>query len=136
MFIARKKCWAGFVRKWLLKNQPQEVAGFLPSVQSSLETMPQAAMAHAWQVGPVQPQLGMAFRTRHIHPTHLAGVRGWAESQVVSYHMHNIQVGARMGKLAVLQLVQSVGARSAPRGWAPTPSKFSPHNVECKKGER
>ncbi len=20
-------------------------------------------------------------------------------------------------------------------GWGPTPSKFSPHNVECKKGE-
>jgi hypothetical protein len=22
-----------------------------------------------------------------------------------------------------------------PRGWGPTPSRFSPHNVECKKGE-
>jgi hypothetical protein len=23
-----------------------------------------------------------------------------------------------------------------PGGWGPTPSRFSPHNVECKKGER
>jgi hypothetical protein len=22
MLAARKKCWAGFVKKWLLKNQP------------------------------------------------------------------------------------------------------------------
>jgi hypothetical protein len=27
-----KKCWARFVKKWLLKNQPQEVVGFLPPV--------------------------------------------------------------------------------------------------------
>jgi hypothetical protein len=38
MLTVRKKCWAKFVKKWLLKNQPQEVASFLPTVQSSLET--------------------------------------------------------------------------------------------------
>jgi hypothetical protein len=35
-----KKCWVGSVKKWLLKNQPQEVAGFLPSVQPSLKMTP------------------------------------------------------------------------------------------------
>jgi hypothetical protein len=28
MLTMGKKCWARFVKKWLLKNQPQEVAGF------------------------------------------------------------------------------------------------------------
>jgi hypothetical protein len=37
MFVAGKKCWARFVKKWLLKNQPQEVAGFLLPIQLSLE---------------------------------------------------------------------------------------------------
>jgi hypothetical protein len=32
MLAARKKCWAGYVKKWLFKNQPKEVAGFLPPV--------------------------------------------------------------------------------------------------------
>jgi hypothetical protein len=40
MFVMGKKCWVGFVKKWLLKNQPQEVAGFMPPVQSLLETAP------------------------------------------------------------------------------------------------
>jgi hypothetical protein len=31
MLIAGKKCWAGSVEKWLLHNQPQEVAGFSAS---------------------------------------------------------------------------------------------------------
>jgi hypothetical protein len=30
MLAAGKKCWARFVKKWLFKNQSQEVAGFLP----------------------------------------------------------------------------------------------------------
>jgi hypothetical protein len=38
MLATRKKCWVGSMKKWLLKNQPQEVAGFLPPIQSSLET--------------------------------------------------------------------------------------------------
>jgi hypothetical protein len=37
---ARKKCWVGSVEKWLLKNQPEEVAGSLLSIQSSLEMAP------------------------------------------------------------------------------------------------
>ncbi len=40
MLTTKKKCWAGSVKKWLLKNQPQEVACFLPSIQPSLETAP------------------------------------------------------------------------------------------------
>jgi hypothetical protein len=36
MLATGKKCWAGSVKKWLLKNQPQEVAGFLPLVQPPL----------------------------------------------------------------------------------------------------
>ncbi len=37
MLIAGKKCWAKSVKKWLLKNQPQEVAGSLFLIQLSLE---------------------------------------------------------------------------------------------------
>jgi hypothetical protein len=37
MLTTGKKCWVGSVKKWLLKNQPQEVAGFLPSIQLLLE---------------------------------------------------------------------------------------------------
>jgi hypothetical protein len=38
MLVTGNKCWVGSVKKWLLQNQPQEVAGFLPSAQSLLET--------------------------------------------------------------------------------------------------
>jgi hypothetical protein len=31
MLVTGKKCWAGFVKKWLFQNQPQKVAGFLIS---------------------------------------------------------------------------------------------------------
>ncbi len=37
MFAAGKKCWVGSMTKWLLKNQPEEVAGSLLPIQSSLE---------------------------------------------------------------------------------------------------
>jgi hypothetical protein len=40
MLAMGKKCWVGFVKKWLFKNQPQEVAGFLPLVQLPLEMAP------------------------------------------------------------------------------------------------
>jgi hypothetical protein len=40
MLAARKKCWAGSLKKWLLKNQPQEVIGSLLLIQSSLEMAP------------------------------------------------------------------------------------------------
>jgi hypothetical protein len=32
MLDARKKCWVGSVKKWLLRNQPHEVVGFLPPI--------------------------------------------------------------------------------------------------------
>jgi hypothetical protein len=38
MLVTRKKCWAGSVKKWLLQNQPQKVASFLPPTQPPLET--------------------------------------------------------------------------------------------------
>jgi hypothetical protein len=127
MLVAGNKCWAGSVKKWLLENQPQEVAGLLPPVQSLLEMAPQPIVAHALhveeptttcvlQVGTVQLLLGMAPKTTHIHPTCLAGVRGWAESQVLWCKVRNIRVRARMTKLAALKLVQPVGARYATRG--------------------
>jgi hypothetical protein len=37
MLVAGKKCWVGSVKKWLFKNQPEEVASSLLSIQSSLE---------------------------------------------------------------------------------------------------
>jgi hypothetical protein len=40
MLVAGKKCWVGSMKKWLLKNQSQEMAGFLPLVQPSLEMAP------------------------------------------------------------------------------------------------
>jgi hypothetical protein len=40
MLAGGKKCWARSVKKWLLRNQPQEVVSFLPLVQLSLETTP------------------------------------------------------------------------------------------------
>jgi hypothetical protein len=40
MLVAGKKCWAGSMKKWLLRNQPQEVVGYLLPIQLSLETNP------------------------------------------------------------------------------------------------
>jgi hypothetical protein len=37
MLVMGKKCWAGFMKKWLLQNQPQNVTSFLPLAQSPLE---------------------------------------------------------------------------------------------------
>jgi hypothetical protein len=105
MLAVGKKCWAGSVKKWLLKNQPHEVVGFLPPIQSSLETTSQPTTTRALQARPTQPLLGMALKTMHIHPTPLVGVRGWAESQVLWCNAHNVRVGARMAKLIALQLM-------------------------------
>jgi hypothetical protein len=55
MLITGNKCWAGSVKKWLLRNQPQEVASFLPLVQLSLETTPQPATTHVLHAGNTQP---------------------------------------------------------------------------------
>ncbi len=51
MLDVGKKCWVGYMKKWLFQNQPQEVASFLPSVQPLLETAPQFATTRALQVG-------------------------------------------------------------------------------------
>jgi hypothetical protein len=72
MLVAGKKCWAGSVKKWLLQNQPQEVASFLPSAQSPLETALQLAATHAFQAGTTEVLLGIVPRSTHIHPTCLA----------------------------------------------------------------
>ncbi len=82
------------MKKWLLQNQPQEVANFLPQTQSPLEMAPQLAATHALQVGTIQLSLGIVLGTMHIHLTHLAGVRGWTESQVLWCNTHNVRVGA------------------------------------------
>ncbi len=50
-----------------------------------------------------QPPLGTIPRIMHIHPTRLARVRGWVKSQILWCNAHNIQVGAHMAKLVVLQ---------------------------------
>jgi len=112
MLVAGKKCWAGSVKKWLFQNQPQKVARFLPPAQSLLPTTPQLTMTCALQAWITQLPLGIVLGTMHIHPTCLAKVRGWAESEILCCNTHNIQVGAQMAKLATLQLVQPVGGRS------------------------
>jgi hypothetical protein len=61
------------------------------------------------------------FGITHIHPTHPASVRGWAESLVLWCNTHNVRVGAQMAELAVLQLVQLVGIRFTTKG--PTSQK-------------
>jgi hypothetical protein len=103
------------------------VASFLPQVQPLLETTPQLVAtcalqvdepttARALQAGIVQLLLGTALGTMHIHSTCLVGVRGWVESQVLWCNAHNVWVGVRMVELAVLQLMQPIGARSTTRG--------------------
>jgi hypothetical protein len=95
MLTVGKKCWAKSVKKWLLHNQPQEVAGFLPPVQPPLETAPQLIVTRALQAKTAQPPLGTVHGTNHIHPTRLTGVRSWAESQVPWCNAHNVRVGAQ-----------------------------------------
>jgi hypothetical protein len=80
MFVAGKKCWAQSMKKWLLKNQLEEVAGFLLSIQPPLEMVFQLVATRALQAGTTQLPLGTVPTTMHIYPTHLARVRGWAES--------------------------------------------------------
>jgi hypothetical protein len=72
MLVAGKKCWARSVKKWLLQNQPQEVAGFLPPVQSPLETTFQLVATRALQAGTTELHLGTVPGSTHIHPTCLA----------------------------------------------------------------
>jgi hypothetical protein len=124
MLVVGKKCWVGSVKKWLLKNQPQEVVGFLPLVQ----------LACSLQAGIAQLPLGMVHGTTHVHSIRLVRVKGWAESRVLWCNMHNVRVGARMAELAALRLMQPVGIRFAVRGLtnqearAPPPPSF-PHTM-------
>jgi len=57
MLAMGKKCLAESMKKWLLRNQPYEVASFLPPVQPSLETAPQFASTCALQAECRNPTL-------------------------------------------------------------------------------
>ncbi len=46
-------------------------------------------------MGIVQLPLGIIPWTTHIHPTHLARVKGWAESQVPWCNEHDVRMGAQ-----------------------------------------
>jgi hypothetical protein len=81
------------MKKWIFKNQPQEVVGFMPLVQPSLEIAPQFAMTHVFQMRTIQLLFGTAPRTTHIHLTRLIVVKGWVESQVLWCNVHNVWVG-------------------------------------------
>ncbi len=95
MLTAGKKCCARFVKKWLLQNQPQEVASFLPPIQSPLETVPKLATTHALQAGTTQSPLKTILKTTHIHPTRLVGVKSWAENQVPCCNADNVRMGTQ-----------------------------------------
>jgi hypothetical protein len=55
MLATGNKCWAKSVKKWLLRNQPQYMVGFLPLVQPSLEMAPQPIVTHAFHLGTTKP---------------------------------------------------------------------------------
>ncbi len=61
MLVAGKKCWAGSVKKWLLKNQPKEVAGFLFPIQSSLKMTPPGFPHTMLNVKRVKHNMRLAF---------------------------------------------------------------------------
>jgi len=62
MLVAGKKCWVGSMKKWLLQNQPQEVAGFLPPAQSPLEMTLQLTVTRVLQAGTTELLLGTVPR--------------------------------------------------------------------------
>jgi hypothetical protein len=76
MLVTGKKCWARSVKKWLFKNQPQEVANFLLLVQPPLEMVLQPTTIRALEVGTAQQLLGTPLGITHIHSTRLVRVRG------------------------------------------------------------
>jgi len=80
------------------------VVGFLPPVQSLLETTPQLTTTRALQAETTQLPLGIVPGTTHIHLTRLTRVRGWAGSKVFCCNAHNVRMGAQMAKLTTLQL--------------------------------
>jgi hypothetical protein len=61
MLATGKKCWAGSVQKWLFKNQPEEVAGSLLPIQSSLEMAPLGFPHTMLNVKKVKHNMRLAF---------------------------------------------------------------------------
>jgi hypothetical protein len=61
MLAVGKKCWAGSVKKWLLKNQPEEVVGSLLPIQSSLEMAPPCFPHTMLNVKRVKHNMRLAF---------------------------------------------------------------------------
>jgi hypothetical protein len=81
MLAVGKKCWAGSVQKWLLKNQPEEVVGFLLPIQSLLEMAPPGfphtmlnvkKVKHNMQLVFIEKlftnqEIGTGVQTRYLH---------------------------------------------------------------------
>ncbi len=61
MLVAGKKCWVGSMKKWLLKNQPEEVAGSLLPIQSSLKMAPPGFPHTMLNVKKVKHNMRLAF---------------------------------------------------------------------------
>jgi hypothetical protein len=61
MLVAGKKCWAGSMKKWLLKNQPEELACSLLPIQSSLEMAPPGFPHTMLNVKRVKHNMRLAF---------------------------------------------------------------------------
>jgi hypothetical protein len=116
MLVAGKKCWDGSVKKWLLHKSALGGGRFSASGSTTARMMPQLAATCAFQARTAQPPLRTVPRTMHIHPTRLAGVRGWAKSKVLWCNVHNVRVEVQMAKLVTLQLMPPVGAKSMTGG--------------------
>ncbi len=106
----------------------------MPPAKSPLETTFQLVATHAFQTRTIQLSLGTVPWSMHKHSTRLTRVRGWAESEILCYNVHNVRMGVQMAKLAMLQRAQPVGGRSMTGGLinqevgAPPPSGF-PHTM-------
>jgi hypothetical protein len=61
MLVARKKCWAWSVKKWLFKNQHEKVVGSLLPIQSSLEMAPLGFPHTMLNVKRVKHNMRLAF---------------------------------------------------------------------------
>ncbi len=61
MLVAGKKCWVRFVKKWLLKNRPQEVVGSLIPIQLLLEMTPPGFPHTMLSVKRVKHNMRLAF---------------------------------------------------------------------------
>ncbi len=62
----------------------------------------------------------------------VVGNNSWDNAHTSDLSSRDKRWGGKPSTL--VQHTQCIGGSS--RGWGPTPFKFSPHNVECKKGER